>query len=151
MNSNETKDPNSTIVQNVDGKTLLYHQDTFGKEDIYEVVDTFPLGYTFWNIGKNAPEGYIPLCRPAAVQPHSHSRDIDTESLKAIKAEGAQTILKAIHYGAKSLKEMKSVVQAATTRGIEHGYKISRYREAIPYLEKIPSIEYWSEESLWLN
>lgn len=31
----------------------------------YEVVDEVPLGYMIWNIGHCAPEGYLPLCRPA--------------------------------------------------------------------------------------
>lgn len=34
--------------------------------DVFEIVDTVPLGYSIWNIGHNMPDGYLPFCRLSA-------------------------------------------------------------------------------------
>ena len=52
-----------------------------GKTDTYEIVEAVPRGYMIWNIGSNAPEGYLPLCRPAQFQRFPGGRDIDPNTL----------------------------------------------------------------------
>ena len=61
----------------------------------YEEVRTIPRGYEIWNIGNHAPPGYIPLCRLKAIQPFEGCREIEPDTLKAIKAEGAEIIMQA--------------------------------------------------------
>lgn len=83
---------------------------TVGKHT-FEIVDFVPLGYEIWNIGNHMPDGYLPLCRLSSYQPFSDSRNIETDTLKAIKIEGAQIILDAVMHGAGfTLKEMELFV-----------------------------------------
>lgn len=37
----------------------IHHTTALGVCDTYEVVTEPPLGYIIWNIGDNAPEGYL--------------------------------------------------------------------------------------------
>ena len=72
-------------------------KDQFG-EDVFELVNEVPLGYTVWNIGCKSngghmTDGYLPLCRMKRDQPFEGGRAIEPDTLKAIKIEGAQTIL----------------------------------------------------------
>ena len=71
-------------------KTITHGGHTF------ELVDHIPQGYTIWNIGKNMIDGYLPLCRLAYFQPFPGARNIEVDTLKAIKCDGAQVILAAI-------------------------------------------------------
>ena len=73
----------------------------------FELVDRVPLGYSIWNIGENMADGYLPLCRLAAVQPFPGGRSIEVDTLKAIKCEGAQEILAAAGWGPETLDEME--------------------------------------------
>ena len=63
------------------------------KEHTFQLVDFVPFGYEIWNIGKNMPKGYLPLCRLSAYQPFPGGRNIEVDRLKAIKIKGAQLIL----------------------------------------------------------
>lgn len=65
----------------------------------FEIVDSVPPNFFIWNIGKNMPDGYLPICRLADVQPFEGGRSIDVKSLKAIKTPDAQRILEVAHIG----------------------------------------------------
>lgn len=80
----------------------------------FEIVESVPEGFSIWNIGENMVEGYLPLCEP--VEEGSFKVNVDT--LKAIKLEGAQTVLKAIGYSDAT----------DTVEGMER--YIKRYRNA---------------------
>lgn len=113
-----------------------------GKTDTFEVVEAVPVGYTIWNIGKNAPEGYLPLCRPSAQQPFPGGRNIDPDTLKAIKIDGAEDILAAIGRGQDTLPEMEQYVKRyknSKTDLVQH--RVALYRKAIPVMRKIKGIE----------
>lgn len=58
----------------------------------FELVDTTPLGYYVWDIGPCMPNGYLPLIH---LLPNSKV-DVDSESLRAIRIDGAQDILAAV-------------------------------------------------------
>lgn len=73
----------------------------------FEVVDEIPYGYMIWNIGKHMVDGYLPLCRLAERQPFPGGRSINVNTLKAIKCDGAQTILAVTTYGQGTIKEME--------------------------------------------
>ena len=63
----------------------------------FRLVDHIPLGYIIWNIGKHhMPEGYLPLCRLSLFQPFPGGRNIEVETLRAMKFDGAHIILDAI-------------------------------------------------------
>lgn len=108
----------------------------------YEVVEEIPLGYLIWNIGHCAPEGYLPLCRPAAHQPFPGGRSIDPDTLKAIKIDGAEDILAAVGHGQDTLPEMERYVRRyrnSKTEWVQH--RVALYRKAIPIMRKIKGIE----------
>ena len=72
-------------------------------EHTYEIVNAVPLGYTVWNIGHPVAGEYLPLCRLSQHQPFPGGQSIDVDSLKAIRCDGAQTILDALGYGPGTL------------------------------------------------
>ena len=82
-------------------------------EHTFEVIDYIPYGYEFWNIGKNMADGYLPLCQGI---PGSHRVNVDT--LKAIKLDGAQTVLAASVHGPTTIAAMEEYLE--------------RYKEAEP-------------------
>ena len=86
--------------------------------DIFEIVESVPKGYLIWNIGRNMIDGYLPLCKLKAVQPFEGCMEIERDTLKAIKIEGAQTILAAISGGQNTIESMERY--------------ISRYKNAKP-------------------
>ena len=85
--------------------------------DTFELVDRVPRGYLIWNIGKNMVDGYLPLCRLAYFQPFPGGRNIEVETLKAIKCEGAQTILAAIGWGPETPEEMERYIEKHERKG----------------------------------
>lgn len=64
-----------------------------GETHTYEIVKEVPCGFEIWNIGNNAPEGYLPLCRLRGCQKFEGGREIDADALKAIKADGAAELV----------------------------------------------------------
>ena len=78
---------------------------TSGKHT-FEVVNFVPCGYQIWNIGKNMIDGYLPL-----VQVGGHDGCQVVGIKKAIKIEGAQTILKAIGRGQNTIKKMETYIR----------------------------------------
>ena len=80
-------------------------------EHTYEIVNAVPLGYTVWNIGHPVAGEYLPLCRLSQHQPVPGGQSIDVDSLKAIRCDGAQTILDAAGYGPGTLEEMERFVE----------------------------------------
>jgi hypothetical protein len=114
----------------------IHHTTTLGVCDTYEVVTEPPLGYIIWNIGDNAPEGYLPFCRLKFMQPFEGGREIESDTLKAIKCDGAREILAAIGLGAETSAEMKEFIKKHE-RNPRRSWECERMRAAIPYLEKI--------------
>lgn len=65
-----------------------------GRKDVWEVIDKVPSGWILWNIGANAPEGYVPIVYPL------DDFNIDLTRLKVIKSDYAEKIMKAASYAA---------------------------------------------------
>ena len=103
----------------------IHHTTALGVCDTYEVVTEPPLGYIIWNIGDNAPEGYLPFCRLKFMQPFEGGREIESDTLKAMKCDGAETSA-----------EMKEFIKKHE-RNPRRSWECERMRAAIPYLEKI--------------
>lgn len=112
----------------------------------YEIVDEIPAGYLIWNIGEHAPEGYLPLCKPLFPQPFSGAHRIDGDTLKAIKTEDAQVILKAVHIE-DTLPAMETYVRRYG-RSVRQGTRerVKCCREAIPALRKVKG---WQNLKTW--
>lgn len=103
----------------------------------YEVVSTRPLGYEIWNIGKhNAPEGYLPFCRLSTGQPFPGGKNIEADTLRALKCDGWDTILDAIGFGPGNSAEMKRFIEKYG-HDPRRDWACERMRAAIPCLEKI--------------
>ena len=104
--------------------------------DTFELVDRVPRGYLIWNIGKNMVDGYLPLCRLAYFQPFPGGRNIEVETLKAIKCEGAQTILAAIGWGPETPEEMERYIEKHERKGT-HIMEVESMKKALPLMRKI--------------
>ncbi len=111
-------------------QTITHHGNTF------ELVDKVPRGYFVWNIGKNMIDGYLPLCRLAFFQPFPGGRNIEVETLKAIKCEGAQTILAAIGWGPETPEEMERYIEKHERKGT-HAMEVERMKKALPLMRQI--------------
>lgn len=86
---------------------------------LFEVVDQIPLGYEIWNIGNNMIKGYIPFCRLKANQPFNGAKCIEADTLKAMKVEGVDVVLKAVMHGPKTIKQMKEFINTQKERTAE--------------------------------
>lgn len=104
------------------------------KHNTFEIVNHVPLGYQIWNIGKNMPDGYLPLCR---VIPSMYRVEADT--LKAIKIDGAQKILAAVGGGENTIEKMERYIQKhqdAKSDTWEY-LQVQRMKEALPVMRQI--------------
>lgn len=124
-------------------QTIILTDTTITVSDIngthtFELVKEVPPGYMVWNIGANMAPGYLPLCRPAWPQPFDGARNIEADTLLAIKVEGAEYILDAIGRGQDTPEEMERYVKrhkSSKTDWVQH--KVALYRKAIPVMKKI--------------
>ena len=104
----------------------------------FEVTDRVEKGYQIWNIGRNMPDGYLPLCRLKKDQPFDGGRYIESDTLKCIPMEGAQVILAAVGYGAQTPDEMRRYIakyRAGTSSWRRHASE--KMGRALPYMDKI--------------
>lgn len=62
-------------------------------------IKDVPASHKVWNIGNNAPKGYVPFCRPAQRQPIPGGQNIDTDSIFAVPFDEADVIMKTACYG----------------------------------------------------
>lgn len=62
---------------------LLNHKGNTFK--VFDNPNDIPKGYQVWNIGNHMPKGYIPYCRLKTIQSFDGGRDIETDTLLALK------------------------------------------------------------------
>lgn len=130
----EEKRPELEI--SADGKRITVTGPIPGVSHEFELVDHVPLGYSVWNIGKNMADGYLPLCRLAARQPFTGGRNIEVDTLKAIKCEGAQEILEAASLGARTPDEMERYIEKNKDNPAKQ-YEVARMKKALPYMRQL--------------
>ena len=111
---------------------------TVGEHE-FELVDSVPFGYIIWNIGKNMVDGYLPICRLSDRQPFPGGRSIDTSTLKAIKVDGAQTILAAAGCGPNTVKEVEAYIEKHSTTKSK-AWEIKRLKAALPYMRQVKGL-----------
>lgn len=86
--------------------------------------------------------GLFATMSPPAQQPFPGGRNIDPDTLKAIKIDGAEDILAAVGRGQDTLPEMEQYVRRyknSKTDWVQH--RVALYRKAIPVMRKIKGIE----------
>ena len=103
----------------------------------FEVVEEVPLGYEIWNIGRNMIDGYLPLCRLSSQQAFPGGRSIEIDTLKAVKADGAQIILAAVGYGPNTVQEMEGHIAKYAQR---KPHECSKMEAALPYMKQIKGL-----------
>lgn len=111
-------------------------------EYIFELIDYVPVSYFIWNIGKNMIDGYLPLCRLSSRQPFSGGRAIETDTLKAIKCSGAQTILAAVGGGQDTVEKMERYIKRYRNAkpGTWSHAQVERIKKALPYMKQIKGL-----------
>ena len=98
-------------MKNVIIKDGKIYSESFGKVDVFEIVDKIPTGFFVWNIGDNmGHDEYIPVCqdlRPG----DKDSFEINARTLKAIKLsmEEVQLLRKAAGYGVNSKETAENI------------------------------------------
>lgn len=101
----------------------------------FELVDRVPLGYSIWNIS-GMPNGYLPLCRLSVLQPFDGANRVETETLKAIKCDGASEMLRAAGCGFGTLAKAEEFLSKYDgSKGKE--YELNRINAAIPFMRKL--------------
>ena len=101
----------------------------------YTIVTEPPLGYEIWNI-KDAPNGCLPFCRLKMMQPFGGAREIEPDTLKAMKCYGAQVILDAIGFGPQTSDAMQKYI-AKNGKKENEKWICERMKKAIPFMKKI--------------
>ena len=116
--------------------------DNHGQHE-FELVDEVPQGYTVWNIGYRSNgghmiDGYLPLCRLKQDQPFEGGRDVDIDSLKAIKVDGAEKVMDAFVRGFNTLEKME--FYAKRFRNVKNPVtqrRVAICNAAIPVMRKL--------------
>ena len=127
-----------------DEKFLTVHNSYQGKPlpgepRKYRLVDKVPYGYFIWNIGYNMPDGYLPLCRWAREQPYDFSRNVDVDTLCAIRCERSRVISDNLgRICAATLPEMVEYVQKHDGQK-KHARDVAALKEMIRVLETVPA------------
>lgn len=105
----------------------------------FELVDELPLGHQFWNIGRNMPDGYLPMCRLKMAQPFDGAREIEPDTLKAIRLEGAQTVLRASIEGFETVEKMEAYVKVCSGKRLSEAQerKLNKVRDALEALKPL--------------
>ena len=108
-----------------------------GRNDtrIFEIVDHVPSGYTIWNIGKHMTDGYLPVVRVGGY----NGCQVDTTTMKAIKVDGAQTILAACGYGPSTVRDMENYIEKHSGKR-SRAHEIERMRKALPIMKQIKGL-----------
>ena len=103
-------------------------------EFTFELVDYVPRGYVIWYIGKYMPDGYLPLCKLK-----KNSLQIEPDTLKAIKIDGAQTILEAVGWNTETVEQMELYLKRH--RNAKKGSRIYKHvqkvKAALPIMRQI--------------
>lgn len=127
--------PTTSFLMSDNGHLVVREDFT---EDLYfRVTDgEIPLGYTIWNLGRNIPDGYLPLCRPRPNEPDFE----DVDSLVCVPIAGSQVILDAVGVGYKTVCDMCHFIKKmARRKNLSPSEKedLARCEAAIPLLAKV--------------
>lgn len=104
----------------------------------FEIVDKVPYGYQVWNIG-SMTEGYLPLCKLSAFQPFEGARNVDIDTLKAIRCDNAAAVLRAASRGGHTLEQVKEMIErnAKAPKGTGRYDDYLICKAALPAMQKM--------------
>lgn len=97
-----------------DNKTITT-VDWYGRQNIYEIVEKIPSGFTIWNIGENiGTNEYIPLCEIVPNADGSKSYNVNINTLKAVKVtpDEWRALVNAAHWGIGNLKTAEKYLKS---------------------------------------
>lgn len=100
----------------------------------FEIVDSFPQGYDIWSIGDNMPKGYLPLYKD------NGDFHVDPDTLKAIKVEGAEYVLKVACYSKniKTIKGMETYIKRySKSKNAYTRLRVERVKKALEVLKTV--------------
>ena len=127
-------------VSVVVGENYIEVGERFYPSHTFQLVDFVPYGYEIWNIGsQHMAEGYLPLCRLSTHQHFPGGRDVEIETLKAIRIDGADKILDAIGGGQNTVEKMEAYVKRYRNSkpGTWSYAQRKRMIEALPIMKQI--------------
>ena len=117
---------------------LEYIYSTDGKYR-FQVVDECPLGYDVWNIPADTIRGYLPFCRLSSHQQFPGDRQVDTETLKAVRCDHAGEIIEATTMGYYTPQDIETALKKAKTGKSELlDFTIKTLETALPYMKALP-------------
>lgn len=100
----------------------------------FEIVDSFPKGYDIWNISDNMAKGYLPLYKDKG------DFNVDPNTLKAIKVEGAEYILEIAGYSKnlRTIKGMEAYIKKySKSKRAYTRLKVERVKKALEVLKTV--------------
>jgi len=101
-------------MKNVIIKDGKIYSESFGKVDVFEIMDKIPVGFFVWNIGDNmGHDEYIPVCQD--LRPGDKDCfEINTRTLKAVRLspEEVQLLRKAAGYGVVSKEAAEKTLRS---------------------------------------
>ena len=104
----------------------------------FQIVDECPLGYHVWNIPANSIPGYLPFCRLNSYQRFTGGRQVDTETLKAVRCDHAEEIIDATtmgYYTPQDIETALARVKAGKSNLLE--FTIKKLKTALPYMKAL--------------
>lgn len=109
----------------------------------FEIVNAVPAGYCIWSIGDNMCEGFLPLCklkRPED-QPFDGAREIEPDTLKAIRTDGSKAMLYLSGSGIETVGDMEKFIEDSKSgKWMDENWKaevLGLIDKALPYARKI--------------
>ena len=104
----------------------------------FEVIDYVPPGYVIWNIGKNMIDGYLPIVQVGGY----NGCQVNTNTMKAIKVDGAQTILASVVGGQDTVASMEQYIKRYKNAkpGTWSHSQVLRMKKALPIMKQIKGL-----------
>ena len=118
---------------------VITSEDRFNPTYKFEIVDHVPLGFEIWNVHV-IPGEYLPLCRLSKYQRFEGGRQVEVETLKAIKCDGVEVMLRAASLGIRTLEQAEKIVNRYAKYERKPKYKaeeLKRAKAALPYMQKL--------------
>ena len=115
----------------------LIVKNLVGETNVFEIVESIPKGYMLWNIGSNMKADYLPL-----VQPIKGTYNVNPKTMKAIYVKDAQTVLKALGRGQKTVKQMEIYIKKYSNAKMKSTkIHVERLKKAVEILKTVKGVE----------
>ena len=99
----------------------------------FEVVEKILNSYHIWNVNKNLLKGYIPLIKLSSNQGFEGGRNIDTETMKAIKCEDYEEIMDNL-YIIKNVGKTEEWLEKNESN-IKKQWEVNRIKKSLPLIK----------------